>query len=282
MARFAGEIVFVLALALSIPLASAQTFSPSAEAGATKPDAGAQRFRKELEQLSPEQRERLKENLKQWQALTPEEKDLLRQREAMAQLKLRQAAEDSSMASGLSLASERKQAYVARYLQERRGIELNLRLEAQHKRKPLVQEMTAQLNAQFARNGGGSIPSAGSEGDPNGGGQLSAEQKQRIFDGLDRWKQPTQTENPIQRLRREKWKANILQQIDQSLKQSGLNLDDEGKKLYAWRYLMSRRRIEQAIRMEMEEHRKARLNELTERLKAEFSAPAGAPSTSGS
>ena len=278
MARFAGEIVFAAALALCVHLSSAQTSGPSVGFGGGKTDASL-RVRREIEQLTPEQKQRLQENLKRWQTLSPEEKDLLRQREATAQQKLHQAAEESLKTSRLSLEPDRQQAYVARYLQERRSIEFQLRSEAQLKRKPLVQEMTSKLNALFA--GKTADSPEGGPFEPGFGAQLSPEQKQTIFERLDKWRQSSQAENPLQNLHREKWKAEIMRQVDDALKQSGLNLDEEDRKLYSWRYLMSRRRIEQSIRLEMEEKRRTRLNDLSMRLQTEFGSPAPAQSTPG-
>ena len=76
--------------------------------------------------------------------------------------------------------------------------------------------------------------------------------------------------------RREK----IAQEIQQAIIKSGLRLDDDQREVYALRYTQERRKIEEALRKEMDQKRQWMVGDMLARLKIEFAptpAPAGSP-----
>ncbi len=65
-------------------------------------------------------------------------------------------------------------------------------------------------------------------------------------------------------------RQKMLQEIDEALKQSGLQLDGKTKEAYVQRYTQERHKIEQALQKEIEEQRKPLVQDLIIRLKTEF------------
>ena len=211
-----------------------------------------QTWRDYLQALPPDQKEKLAENLRRWQALTPEEREFLRQKAAARHEKMRQAAAAALAQSGLTLSPAQQEAYVGRYLEGRGEIERPLRQEMQRERKPMLEDMKKKLNEEFS-----SLP-------PVSGGknQEVAEKYSALAPAF-----PTPPQ-PFQRM-----------EIDRAMKQSGLDFDDDRRKFYGWRYIQLRKKIEEHLRAEMETKRKPQLDALAERLKAEFTA---APQKTGS
>ena len=78
MARFFGALI--LALVAVGAFADTPTPQPSASAQPAT-SARIEEIRKSIEQLPPEQQEKVLKNLHRWQALSPEERDYLRQQE---------------------------------------------------------------------------------------------------------------------------------------------------------------------------------------------------------
>ena len=70
------------------------------------------------------------------------------------------------------------------------------------------------------------------------------------------------------------------EEMQRSIEENGLQLDEERKKMFFHRYFEERRSIEQRIRKESDEKRHQMVREMTERLKAEFTAPP-APANAG-
>jgi len=68
--------------------------------------------------------------------------------------------------------------------------------------------------------------------------------------------------------RREK----IAQEIQDAITKSGLRLDDDQREVYALRYAQERRKIEEALRQELDQKRQAMVGDMLTRLKIEFSA----------
>ena len=108
-------------------------------------------FRK-LDDLPPEQREKLIENFKRWQNLPPEQRKELMERFDKRRERMKQEIEQAITQSGLQLDEERRAAFVSRYAQERRKIEEALHKEFEAKRKPLLDEMMQRLKAEFSTN----------------------------------------------------------------------------------------------------------------------------------
>lgn len=106
--------------------------------------------RRVFEQLPAEDKQRVKENLKRWKDMPPEERDAMRLQEQQRRQKMLHETEASIEHSGLKLDADQHQVYVLRYAQERRKIEQKLRKEMEEKRKPLLEEMSERLKAEFS------------------------------------------------------------------------------------------------------------------------------------
>jgi TRAP-type C4-dicarboxylate transport system substrate-binding protein len=104
--------------------------------------------------------------------------------------------------------------------------------------------------------------------------QLSPEERQRWIENFRRWEAlpPEQKKNLLDR--QEAFHKRMREDVEAAIKDSGLDLNEEQRKLFAARYTEERRKIEEEIRKQMEEVRRPRVKELVERLKQEFSATA--------
>ena len=112
---------------------------------------------------------------------------------------------------------------------------------------------------------------------------LTPEQQQKVRENYQRWLNMTPEEKKALREREQLRRQKILQEIDGAIKQSGLQLDDQTRNQYIMRYTQERRVIEQRLQQEMEEKRRPQLQDLINRLKAEFqdrSSPASSASPS--
>jgi hypothetical protein len=111
--------------------------SPTAQVSATS-STSAGRFdqlRKEFDQLSAEQQERILQNLHRWQELSQDEREVLRQRERVQRQKLEASINEAYQKSGLQLNDDQRAQFHKRYLQERRHLEEQLAHEIQEKRQ---------------------------------------------------------------------------------------------------------------------------------------------------
>ena len=111
---------------------------------------GAEFARKLFDRLTPEEREKFKENFERWKALPPEERQALLMHEKMHREKMEQEIGEAIKTSGLQLDKDRREVYVLRYTQERRKIEERIRREMDEKRRPLLKEMTERLKTEFS------------------------------------------------------------------------------------------------------------------------------------
>ena len=68
--------------------------------------------------------------------------------------------------------------------------------------------------------------------------------------------------------RREK----IAKEIQDAINKSGLHFNDDQREVYALRYTQERRKIEEALRKEMDQKRQSMVGEMLTRLKVEFLA----------
>ena len=100
--------------------------------------------------LSPEERERFKENFERWKALPPEERQALMQHERMRREKMMQEIDEGLKKTGLQLDKDRREIFNLRYAQERRKIEEQLRKEMDEKRRPLMKELLERLTKEFS------------------------------------------------------------------------------------------------------------------------------------
>jgi len=110
--------------------------------------------------------------------------------------------------------------------------------------------------------------------------QLSADQQKKFLDNLDQWRSMPPEEQELFRDRELFRREKIAQEIQQAIIKSGLRLDDDQREVYALRYTQERRKIEEALRKEMDQKRQWMVGDMLARLKIEFAptpAPAGSP-----
>lgn len=106
--------------------------------------------RRAFERLSPEEREKFRENFQRWKNLPPEERRALRDGEQFRRQKIEREIDEALKTSGLQLDADRRQVFALRYTQERRKIEEQIRKEIEQKRKPLLEAVVARLKTEFS------------------------------------------------------------------------------------------------------------------------------------
>lgn len=147
MARFFGALI--LALVAGGALADTPTPQPSAT---TQPASSAriEEIRKSIEQLPPEQQEKVLKNLHRWQSLSPEERDYLRQQERVRIQKQEESVTEAYQKSGLHLTEAQRIQFRKRYVEERRKLEEELAKESQERRTAGNTTIVEQLKKEFS------------------------------------------------------------------------------------------------------------------------------------
>ena len=112
--------------------------------------------------------------------------------------------------------------------------------------------------------------------------QLSPDQKKRVAENFDRWKNMPPEERDSMRDREHLRREKMAQEIEDSIHKSGLQLDADHREVYALRYAQERRKIEEQLRKEMESKRRPMMRDMLEHLKNEFSHFGATPSPSAS
>ena len=147
MARFFGALI--LALVAVGAFADTPTPQPSASAQPAT-SARIEEIRKSIEQLPPEQQEKVLKNLHRWQALSPEERDYLRQQERVRNQKQEESAAEAYQKSGLHLTEAQRIQFRKRYVEERRKLEEELAKESQERRTVGNTTIVEQLKKEFS------------------------------------------------------------------------------------------------------------------------------------
>jgi hypothetical protein len=147
MARFFGALISVLVAAGA--LADTPTPQPSATSQLAT-SARIEEIQKSIEQLSPEQQEKVLQNLHRWQALSPEERDYIRQQEHVRKLKQEEAATEAYQKSGLHLTEAQRIQFRKRYVEERRQLEEEVAKESQQRRTAGNTTIIEQLKKEFS------------------------------------------------------------------------------------------------------------------------------------
>ena len=150
MARFVGALILVFvaaaAFADTTPAPSPQP-SPSPQPATS---ARIEEIQKSIEQLPPEQQEKVLQNLHRWQALSPEERDYIRQQEHVRHIKQEEAATEAYQKSGLHLTEAQRTQFRKRYVEERRKLEEEVAKESQQKRTAGNNTIVDQLKKEFS------------------------------------------------------------------------------------------------------------------------------------
>jgi hypothetical protein len=126
--------------------------SPTPQANASNPSSTGRfdQLRKEFDQLSAEQQERILQNLHRWQELSQDEREVLRQRERVQRQKLEASISEAYQKSGLQLNDEQRAQFHKRYLQERRHLEEQLEHDIQERRQVGNAAIIEMLKKEFS------------------------------------------------------------------------------------------------------------------------------------
>jgi len=163
MARFFGPLILLIAVAASghgqTPTPT-PTPTPQPAAAVKTPVATAQPsasvkledLRRSIEQLTPEQQQKVLQNLHRWLALSPDERDVLRQRQRVRQQKEEESVTEAYQKSGLRLNEEGREIFRKLYLQERRKLEEQLAKETQEKRQKGDATIVEKLKKELANS----------------------------------------------------------------------------------------------------------------------------------
>lgn len=109
--------------------------------------------------------------------------------------------------------------------------------------------------------------------------EMSPEDRQRFRSNAERWLQMPPEQRQELRLREGVRRQRIQREADAALQGSGLELEAERREAYERRYMQERRRIERALREELQQRRERELAPVVERLNKEFKQPQDANSS---
>ena len=146
-----------------VPTATAQpSVSGKASTPTAQPSASAklEDLRRSIEQLTPEQQQKVLQNLHRWLALSPDERDVLRQRQRIRQQKEEESVIEAYQKSGLRLNEDGREVFRKLYLQERRKLEEQLAKETQEKRLKGDAAIVEKLKKELAASPGATGPTS--------------------------------------------------------------------------------------------------------------------------
>jgi hypothetical protein len=119
-------------------------------------------------QLSPDERQAFRRNAQRWLQMNPEQRKILREREFARQQQLKAEAESAMRQLGLRLDPNAQGQFEARYFQERRRIERELRQEVEAKRQQQLPQLNEKLKSEFQPHSAGTATSASPVTEPSG------------------------------------------------------------------------------------------------------------------
>jgi hypothetical protein len=99
---------------------------------------------------------------------------------------------------------------------------------------------------------------------------MSPEDRQVFRRNAERWMQMSAAERNLMREREKVHREKVKREAEAALRGAGLRLDQEKRELFEQRYLQERRKMERALRQEIETKRNQELPVLNDRLKKEF------------
>ncbi len=124
--------------------------NPQASVSSSTSAGRFDQLRKQFDQLSAEQQERILQNMHRWQELSQDEREVLRQRERVQRQKLEASINEAYQKSGLQLNDEQRALFHKRYLQERRHLEEQLAHEVEEKRQVGNAAIIEMLKKEFS------------------------------------------------------------------------------------------------------------------------------------
>lgn len=108
------------------------------------------RFKKRLEQMSPEERKHFQDNWKRWKEMNDGERRDWQKRAVEERDKLKKNVDEAIAKLGLRLDDDQREVFALRYHQERRKLEQSLCEEMQKKRDAGIDGILQKLKAEFS------------------------------------------------------------------------------------------------------------------------------------
>jgi hypothetical protein len=110
---------------------------------------------------------------------------------------------------------------------------------------------------------------------------MPPEARQSFQRNAERWMRMSPEERNIMRARENLRRETIKRETDAALRDSGLHLNPQERAQFESRYVQERRKVEQALRQEIEAERQKELPALIQELKKEFQIdqPTKSPAT---
>ncbi|MDQ6860928.1 MAG: hypothetical protein M3032_07215 [Verrucomicrobiota bacterium] len=102
---------------------------------------------------------------------------------------------------------------------------------------------------------------------------MSPEDRQRFRSNVERWLAMPPDERRELRMQEGIRRERMQREAEAAIRQSGLQLEAERRAQFEERYAEERRRIDRALRQEMQERRQRELGPVLEQLKREFAQP---------
>ncbi|PYJ06166.1 MAG: hypothetical protein DME39_03720 [Verrucomicrobia bacterium] len=110
---------------------------------------------------------------------------------------------------------------------------------------------------------------------------LPPEARQNFRRNAERWIRMSPEERNVMRQRENLRRETIKRETEAALRESGLRLNPQERAVFESRYIQERRKVEQALRHQIEAERQQQLPGLIQQLKKEFQIdqPARSPAT---
>jgi len=126
-------------------------------------DGPLMRFKKRLEQMSPEDRQHFQENWQRWKQMGANEQKDWQNRAKDDRERMKKVIDDAIQKTGLKLDDDQREVFVLRYRQERRKIEEQLHQEMDAKRESEIADMLQRLKSEFSTPKPTPAPAAATE-----------------------------------------------------------------------------------------------------------------------
>lgn len=126
------------------------------------------------------------------------------------------------------------------------------------------------VTTSLAQGKSGNRPGRGTAAVRERWSQMSPEDRNTFRRNAERWVQLSPEQQMIMRQRELLRRQQIKQEAEVALREAGMNLDVEKRRKFEERYAEERRRVERALREEMEAKRRQQLPTVHELLKKEF------------
>ncbi|MGH8046879.1 MAG: hypothetical protein ACREKL_06505 [Chthoniobacterales bacterium] len=113
-------------------------------------DGMFQKFRERLEQMSPEERQKFKDNWMRWKQMGDGERNDWQKRAMEERERIKKNIDEAVAKLGLKLDEDQREVFALRYRQERHKLEQALSQEIDQKRKAGIEKIMQGLKAEFS------------------------------------------------------------------------------------------------------------------------------------